>query len=73
MVFAVFWVYILQRPRISVVRVFEDETFILSKILFRNEMFNLVINPALRLYNVVHSFLFKWCEAGDSNPQNPLS
>jgi|26BtaG_2_1085354.scaffolds.fasta_scaffold00377_2 hypothetical protein len=42
-----------QRSSISVVRVFEDEIFILSKILLRDEMFDLAINPALRLYNVV--------------------
>ena len=43
----------IERSSISVVRVFEDEIFILSKILLRDEMFDLAINPALRLYNVV--------------------
>lgn len=33
-------------------RVFEDDTFILYEFLLRGEMFNLAINPALRLYNV---------------------
>ncbi len=42
---------------ISVVRVFEDEVFILSKILLLDELFDLAINPALRLYNV-SSFIY---------------
>jgi len=41
---------------ISVVRVFEDVIFIISKVLLNDEMFNLEINPALRLYNVLRSF-----------------
>ena len=47
-----------QRSSISVVRGFEDETFISSKIFLRDELFNLAINPALRLYNVVDSAFY---------------
>lgn len=47
-----------QRSSISVVRVFEDEIFILSKISLFDEMFILAINPALRLYNVTHRLYF---------------
>jgi len=47
--------YVAQRSSISVVRVFEDDIFILSKILLRDEIFNLAINPALRLYSVIGS------------------
>jgi len=38
---------------ISVVRVFEEGVFILYEFLLPDEMFDLAINPALRLYNVV--------------------
>ena len=38
-----------QRSSISVVRVFEDDIFILPKISLRDELFNLAINPALPL------------------------
>ena len=47
----------LLSAHISVVRVFEDEVFILSKILLLDELFDLAINPALRLYNV-SSFIY---------------
>ena len=47
-----------ERSSISVVRVFEDDTFILYEFLLRGEMFNLAINPALRLYNVTHWLSF---------------
>ena len=48
----------IERSSISVVRVFEDDTFILYEFLLRGEMFNLAINPALRLYNVTHWLSF---------------